>query len=104
MAHAKIDQATETELQAAVFRRLRAHLLEHADVQNIDLMNLAGFCRNCLANWYQEAAAEKGIDLAKPEAREIIYGEPYDDWRAKHQREANDAQKAAFEQAAKAHG
>jgi uncharacterized protein len=104
MTKPDIDVATETELQAAVFRRLQAHLLERTDVQNIEMMNLAGFCRNCLANWYQEAANEKGIALTKPEAREIIYREPYDDWRDKHQRDASDAQKAAFAEAAKAHG
>ena len=99
-----IDEKTEIELQAAVFRRLREHLLARTDVQNIDMMNLTGFCRNCLANWYQDAAGEKGIALEKAEAREIIYGEPYSDWQAKHQREATPEQKAAFAAAAKAHG
>jgi uncharacterized protein len=98
-----IDDKTEIELQAAVFRRLRAHLLARTDVQNIDMMNLTGFCRNCLANWYQDAAGEKGIALEKAEAREIIYGEPYADWQAKHQREASAEQKAAFAAAARAH-
>ena len=98
-----IDDKTETELQAAVFRRLREHLLTRTDVQNIDMMNLTGFCRNCLANWYQDAAATKGIALEKAQAREIIYGEPYADWQAKHQREASATQKAAFAVAAKAH-
>ena len=98
-----IDSKTEVELQAAVFRRLREHLLARSDVQNIDMMNLTGFCRNCLANWYQDAAKEHGIDIDKAEAREIIYGEPYADWQAKHQREATAEQKAAFAEAAKIH-
>jgi uncharacterized protein len=83
-------------LEAAAFRRLVKHLRGN-DVQNIDLMNLAGFCRNCLSNWYREAAEGAGIALSKDESREIIYGEPYADWQAKHQREASEAQKAAFE-------
>ncbi len=91
-----IDAADRTELEAAAFRRLLLHLGSRPEVQNIDLMNLAGFCRNCLANWYQEAAAAKGIALSKAEAREIVYGEPYDDWRAKHQREASTEATAAF--------
>jgi uncharacterized protein len=99
-----IDSQTEIQLQAAVFRRLRDHLLTRSDVQNIDMMNLAGFCRNCLANWYQDAAGETGIALDKAEARQIIYGEPYADWQAKHQREATPEQKAAFVAAAKTHG
>ena len=86
-----------TELEAAAFRRLLAHLGAHSDVQNIDLMNLAGFCRNCLANWYREAAEAAGVALTKDEAREIVYGMPYEEWRERHQREATDAQKAAFE-------
>jgi uncharacterized protein len=98
-----IDAKTEIELQAAVFRRLRAHLLQRTDVQNIDMMNLTGFCRNCLANWFQDAAGEHGIVLEKAEAREIIYGEPYSHWQAKHQREATPEQKAAFAAAAKTH-
>lgn len=99
-----IDPKTDIELQAAVFRRLREHLLARSDVQNIDMMNLAGFCRNCLANWYQDAAKEHGLSLEKAEAREIIYGEPYADWQAKHQRDASPDQKAAFAAAAKKHG
>jgi hypothetical protein len=83
-------------LEAAAFRRLVEHLRGN-DVQNIELMNLAGFCRNCLSNWYREAAEGAGIALSKDESREIIYGEPYADWQAKHQREASEAQKAAFE-------
>jgi len=92
-----IDQATQTELEAAAFRRLLQHLRERSDVQNIDLMNLAGFCRNCLSKWYRAAAEEKGLDLSDPDAREIIYGMPYKEWQAKYQKEASAAQKAAFE-------
>ena len=99
----KIDEKTETELQAAAYRKLVAHLRQRGDVQNIDLMNLAGFCRNCLANWYQEAAGEKGMQLSKDEAREIVYGMPYKDWQAKHQKEATPEQKAAYEKS-KPHG
>ncbi len=88
----------ETEaLEAAVYRRLRDHLRARTDVQNIDLMNLAGFCRNCLSRWYQEAAAEQGIELGKDAAREVVYGMPYEEWRAKYQTEATAEQKAAFE-------
>ena len=83
-----MDEKTRIELEAAAFRQLVAHLRERTDVQNIDLMELAGFCRNCLANWYQEAAAAKGISLSKDEAREIVYGMAYDDWKAKFQTEA----------------
>lgn len=99
----KPDTRIEMELQAAAFRRLVEHLSQRSDVQNIDLMNLAGFCRNCLANWYQEAANAKGQALTKDEAREIIYGMPYKDWQAKHQKEASTEQKAAFAKATKAH-
>lgn len=94
-----IDGKTATELEAAAYRRLVEHLRTRSDVQNIDLMNLAGFCRNCLANWYQEAAKAKGIDLSKDAAREIVYGEPYAQWQAKHQREASAESRAAFEKA-----
>ncbi|MFC4273068.1 DUF1244 domain-containing protein [Sneathiella chungangensis] len=90
-----MDQET-LELEAAAFRRLRDHLRERTDVQNIDLMNLGGFCRNCLANWYMEAAAEKGIEMDKMQAREIVYGMPFDEWKAKYQKEATSEQKAAF--------
>ncbi|WP_225026368.1 DUF1244 domain-containing protein [Xinfangfangia pollutisoli] len=94
----KIDAATQTELEAAAFRALMQHLLvKRPEVQNIDLMNLAGFCRNCLSRWYQEAAAERGVNLSKDEAREIVYGMPYADWVAQHQTEADAAKKAAFE-------
>src|SRR5262245_11718737 len=95
----KLDKTLVTELEAAAFRRLVEHLRTHTEVQNIDLMNLAGFCRNCLANWYQEAAAEKGIELTKDGAREVIYGMPYKEWQAKYQKEASAETKAAFAQA-----
>ena len=91
-----IDDNTRTELEAAAFRTLVAHLRERTDVQNIDLMNLAGFCRNCLSRWYREAAEKRGVALTDPEAREIVYGMPYDEWRKKHQKEATPEQKAAF--------
>lgn len=92
-----MDDATQTELEAAAFRRLVKHLRERADVQNIDLMNLSGFCRNCLSNWYQEAANQTGIEMDKARAREIVYGMPYDEWKAQHQTEASPEQRAAFE-------
>ena len=92
----EMDDATRTELEAAAFRRLVQHLRERTDVQNIDMMNLAGFCRNCLSRWYREAAEAKGIGLADPDAREIVYGMPYKDWQAKHQKEATAEQKAKF--------
>jgi len=98
-----MDEKTRTELEAAAFRRLLEHLRSRADVQNIDMMNLAGFCRNCLSNWYQDAAKERGLELTKEGAREVIYGMPYKDWQAKHQQEASPAQKAAFDKA-KPHG
>jgi hypothetical protein len=98
-----MDAQTKLELEAQAFRRLLAHLAERTDVQNIDLMNLAGFCRNCLSNWYSEAATEKGISLSKDQAREIIYGMPYDQWRAKYQTEASPSQLAAFQESHK-HG
>ena len=92
-----MDDKTRTELEAAAFRRLVQHLRERTDVQNIDLMNLAGFCRNCLSNWYEEAAKAKGL----PVAREVIYGMPYKDWQAKHQKAASSEQQAAFAKAGK---
>ncbi len=98
-----MDEKTRAELEAAVFRRLVAHLRERSDVQNIDLMNLAGFCRNCLSKWYRAAAEEKGLPLSDPEAREIIYGMPYKEWQALHQREASPEQKAAFARANPGH-
>ncbi len=85
------------DFEAAAFRTLVAHLRNRADVQNIDLMNLAGFCRNCLSNWYRDAANAAGLDMSKEESREIIYGMPYAEWQARHQTEASDAKKAAFE-------
>jgi len=94
-----MDQVTQTELEAAAFRRLTAHLRQRTDVQNIDLMILANFCRNCLSNWYQDAAAEKGIEVSKDEAREHIYGMPYAEWKDKHQTEATPEQMAAFKEA-----
>ena len=96
MSTPDLDDKTRTELEAAAFRRLVAHLRERTDVQNIDMMNLAGFCRNCLSRWYREAAAEHGIAIADPDAREIVYGMPYKEWQAKHQKEASAEQKAAF--------
>jgi hypothetical protein len=92
----EMDTATQTELEAAAFRSLVQHLRERTDVQNIDLMNLAGFCRNCLSRWYREAAETKGIKLADPDAREIVYGMPYKEWQAKHQTPATEAQKEAL--------
>jgi hypothetical protein len=92
----QIDDKTRTELEAATFRALVAHLRERTDVQNIDLMNLAGFCRNCLSKWYRAAAEDKGVELSDPQAREIVYGMPYDEWRKKHQKGASAEQKAAF--------
>ena len=100
----KIDNSLVTELEAAAFRRLVQHMRERSDVQNIDLMNMAGFCRNCLANWYQEAAHAKGVELTKEGSREVIYGMPYKEWQAKHQKEASAEQKAAFAASAKPHG
>ena len=99
-----MDPQTVTELEAAAFRRLRDHLMrERTDVQNIDLMILAGFCRNCLADWYREAADERGIALGKDAAREIVYGMPFGEWKAKHQKDATPEQLAAFEAAQKRH-
>ena len=94
---ASIDEATRTELEAAAFRRLVEHLRERSDVQNIDLMNLAGFCRNCLSNWMKEAAEAKGLPMSKDESREAVYGMPFEEWKAKHQKEATAEQKASFE-------
>ena len=97
------DDKTRTELEAAAFRRLVEHLRERTDVQNIDMMNLAGFCRNCLSRWYREAAAGQGIELADPDAREIVYGMPYREWQAKYQKEASAEQKEAFAKANPGH-
>ncbi len=98
-----MDDKTRTELEAAVYRKLVAHLRKRTDVQNIDMMNLAGFCRNCLSNWMKEAADEKGLAMTKDESREIVYGEPFDQWKAKHQKEASPEQKAAFDKSSRQH-
>ena len=95
-----MDEKTTTELEAAAFRRLVAHLRERNDVQNIDLMNLSGFCRNCLSKWYRAAAEDRGLDLSYDDAREIVYGMPYDDWKAKYQTEASAEQMAKFKESA----
>lgn len=91
-----MDKQTQTELEAAAFRGLVAHLQNRSDVQNIDIMNLAGFCRNCLAKWYKAAANEKGVELSMDEAKEVIYGMPYDDYKAKHQEKASAEQLEKF--------
>ena len=98
-----MDDRTRIELEAAVFRRLVDHLRSRTDVQNIDMMNLAGFCRNCLSNWMKEAADAKGMAMSKDESREAVYGMPYDQWRAKYQKDASAEQRAAFENASKGH-
>lgn len=99
----ELDAAVRTELEAAAFRRLVEHLRERTDVQNIDMMNLAGFCRNCLSRWYREAAETKGLGLTDQAAREIVYGMPYKEWQAKYQKEATAEQKAAFAKANPGH-
>jgi hypothetical protein len=99
----EIDANTRTELEAAAFRALVEHLRARGDVQNIDLMNLAGFCRNCLSRWYREAADAKGIALPDAEAREIVYGMPYKEWQAKHQKPASAEQQAGFAKAGSGH-
>ncbi|MCG5483557.1 MAG: DUF1244 domain-containing protein [Sinorhizobium meliloti] len=93
----EISPEQRTAFEAAAFRRLLEHLRERSDVQNIDLMNLAGFCRNCLSNWYREAAEASGVPMSKEESREIVYGMPYEEWRAQNQVEASPEQRAAFE-------
>jgi len=94
-----MDKQTQIELEAAAFRRLQKHLMEdRTDAQNIDMMNLAGFCRNCLSRWYQEAANERGIEMSKDEGREAFYGMPFSEWKEKHQTEASDAAKATFKE------
>ena len=98
-----MDDKIRLELEAAAFRSLVDHLRERTDVQNIDLMNLSGFCRNCLSRWYQEAASEKGIHMDKDAAREIVYGMPFGEWRDKYQAEATPKQKAQFAEANKDH-
>ncbi len=97
------DDRTRTDLEAAVFRRLVEHLRTRSDVQNIDLMNLAGFCRNCLSNWMKEAADQKGVPMSKDESREAVYGMPYEEWKAKYQNEAGAEQRAKFEKATGTH-
>lgn len=96
-----MNEQTRTELEAAAFRRLVSHLREHTEVQNIDLMNLAGFCRNCLSKWYRAEAEDKGIDMDYEQAREIVYGMPYSEWKAKHQKEASAEQQAAYQETIK---
>ena len=96
-----IDAATKTELEAAAFRRLVEHLRTRTDVQNIDLMDLAGFCRNCLANWFEEAAKARGVAVTRDEARTMVYGMSYEDWKARHQQAATDQQQARFAQSQK---
>jgi hypothetical protein len=92
----ELSDEQKRDFEAAAFRRLVGHLRERTDVQNIDLMNLAGFCRNCLSNWYLEAAEAQGTTLSKEESREIVYGMPYAEWQALHQTEASDAKRATF--------
>jgi len=98
-----MDDKTRTELEAAAFRRLLDHLRTRSDVQNIDMMNLAGFCRNCLSNWMKEAADAKGVPMSKDQSREAIYGMPFEEWKAKFQKDASAEQKAAFEKASHKH-
>ncbi|NQV56735.1 MAG: DUF1244 domain-containing protein [Rhodospirillales bacterium] len=93
-----MDEKTRTELEAAAFRGLIKHLQKRTDAQNIDIMNLAGFCRNCLAKWYMAAADERGVPMTYDDAREVVYGMPYGQWKDNHQMEASDAQKATFEE------
>ncbi|MGI9420299.1 MAG: DUF1244 domain-containing protein [Geminicoccaceae bacterium] len=102
MSEIELDDRTRTELEAAAFRTLVDHLRKRTDVQNIDLMNLSGFCRNCLSKWYRAAAEERGLDLTYEDAREIVYGMPYGEWKAAHQTEATSQQKADFAKAHKA--
>lgn len=98
-----MDEKTRTELEAATFRRLVDHLRQRTDVQNIELMNLAGFCRNCLSNWMKEAADAKGLAMSKDQSREAIYGMPLEEWKAKYQKDASSEQLAAFEKASQKH-
>ncbi len=98
-----IDEKTRTELEAATFRRLVEHLRSRSDVQNIDLMNFAGFCRNCLSNWMKEAADHSGVPMTKDESREAIYGMPFEEWKAKYKNEASKAQLAAFTKSSQKH-
>ena len=98
-----MDDKTRTELEAAVYRRLVEHLRSRTDVQNIDMMNLAGFCRNCLSNWMKDAADAHRFAMSKDESREVVYGMPYDEWRKKYQKDASAEQKAAFEKSSHKH-
>ena len=98
-----LDDTTRTELEAAAFRRLVEHLRVRTDVQNIDLMNLAGFCRNCLSNWMKDAADARRVPMSKDESRQLIYGMPYEEWKAKHQKETSEAQQATFKKAGHKH-
>ena len=100
---AEIDDTTRTELEAAAFRRLVQHLQERTDVQNIDLMTLSGFCRNCLSRWYREAAEARDVPLSDPQAREIVYGMPFPEWKAKYQPAATPQQQAAYAASNPAH-
>ena len=97
----KHDQKAQTELEAAVFRRLLEHLRKRSDVQNIDMMNLAGFCRNCLSNWFEDAARERGLEVAREEARTMVYGMPQEEWKARFQKATNNKQKAPFDKSEK---
>ncbi len=101
---ANLDERTRTELEAAAFRTLVEHFRAHPEVQNIDLMNLAGFCRNCLSKWYRAAAEERGLELSYEQAREIVYGMPYAKWKAQHQSEATPQQQARFAERQPEHG
>jgi hypothetical protein len=96
-----IDEKTRTELEAAAYRRLLAHLRQRTDVQNIDMMNLAGFCRNCLSNWFEEAARDRGVAVTRDEVRSMVYGMPYDEWKTRFQSAATPEQKRAFEKSHK---
>jgi uncharacterized protein len=98
-----LNEKTRTELEAAAFRRLVEHLRKRTDVQNIDLMNLAGFCRNCLSNWMKDAADARAVPMSRDESRELIYGMPYEEWKTKHQNEASKDQQIKFEQAGHKH-
>ena len=99
-----LDERARTELEAAAFRTLVEHFRAHPEVQNIDLMNLAGFCRNCLSKWYRAAAEERGLAMSYDQAREIVYGMPYEQWKAQHQNEASAEQKARFAERGSQHG
>ena len=97
----KHDEKTQMELEAAVFRRLLEHLRKRSDVQNIDMMNLAGFCRNCLSNWFEDAAKDRGLTVSREEARTMVYGMPQEEWKARFQHPANETQKAGFSKSEK---